>query len=369
MKLRVLAPLVLLGLFAVGCAPPAGPQLTRSIIVSGQGSVVWDIAFLDSDTFFFTLRSGAINVKDGANAPATLGTPPDSAPQGEGGVMGLAVDPSYSSNRLIYVCYMTATDVRVASFQVKTDLTGFDAGPTPIVTGIQRNTTSSPGRHSGCRIRFKPGTDELFIGTGDAANGTNPQNTSSLNGKILRVQRDGSPYPGNPGYADNRIYNIGHRNIQGLAFRTDGSNFPFNAEHGTFRDDEVNKVVAGANYGWDPVPGYDESTPMTDLNKFPSARKASWSSGNPTVAPSGMTFLSGSQWKGWNGALAVAILKTPDVGCRLRIMFLNQSGTSVTGFVDTLTRQQQRLRTAVQGPDGNLYIGTDSGEIWKLVPS
>ena len=352
---------------AAACAPapPPAPTLNRSVVVSGQGSVVWDIGFVNANTYFFTLRSGAIKAKVGAAAPVTLGTPPDSTPTGEGGVMGLAVDPAFASNRLIYVCYLTAADVRVVSYAVNANFTGFDAGPTPIVTGMPR---AGNGRHSGCRLRFKPGTDELFIGTGDAATGTNPQSHTSLGGKILRVTRTGAAYPGNPGYADARIYNHGHRNVQGLSFRTKKANAPFSAEHGTGRDDEVNQVLSGRNYGWDPVPGYNEQVPMTDFNKFPGAVRATWSSGSPTVAPSGMTFLSGAQWKSWDGALVLALLSDSSRGCRLRVLFLNGDGTAVNTATDVL-KLGVRLRTAVQGPDGNLYIGTDSGEIWRVVPS
>jgi aldose sugar dehydrogenase len=106
---------------------------------------------------------------------------------------------------------------------------------------------------------------------------------------------------------------------------------------------------------------------MTDLEKFPNAMIPAWRSGTPTVAPSGATFLAGSQWKSWDGALAVAFLKNQ----RARVMFLDGGGnvTSTTPFLALGTR----LRSAVQGPDGNLYITTDVGgggdAIWQVVPS
>ncbi len=104
------------------------------------------------------------------------------------------------------------------------------------------------------------------------------------------------------------MWNYGHRNIQGLAQRP-GTNEMWSVEHGTDRDDEVNLVVRGANYGWDPIPGYNEATPMTDLVKFPSGARAMWSSGFPTVATSGAAFLTDPRWGAWRGALAVALLK------------------------------------------------------------
>ena len=161
-----------------------------------------------------------------------------------------------------------ALDVRVLRWRLTSDTTAVSDGA-PVVTGIPL----SSGRHSGCRLRF--GTDGyLYVGTGDAAIGTNPQNLASLGGKVLRVGWDGSIPADNPfvarGGNARYVFNYGHRNVQGLALRP-GTNELWTAEHGTDRDDEVNVVVRGANYGWDPVPGYDESTPMTDLTKFPSA--------------------------------------------------------------------------------------------------
>ena len=121
------------------------------------------------------------------------------------------------------------------------------------------------GRHSGCRLRF--GDDgKLYVGTGDAAQGTNPQDLDSLGGKVLRVNADGSIPTDNPfsGRTDNAryVWTYGHRNIQGLALRP-GTTELWSAEHGSSRDDEVNLIARSANYGWNPVPGYDESGPMT----------------------------------------------------------------------------------------------------------
>ena len=196
--------------------------------------------------------------------------------------------------------------MRVLRWRLTSDTTAVSDGA-PVVTGIPL----SSGRHSGCRLRF--GTDGyLYVGTGDAAVGTNPQNLASLGGKVLRVGWDGSIPADNPfvarGGNARYVFNYGHRNVQGLALRP-GTNELWTAEHGTDRDDEVNLVVRGANYGWDPVPGYDESTPMTDLTKFPSATPAMWSSGFPTVATSGAAFLTDPRWGAWRGSLAVALLK------------------------------------------------------------
>jgi glucose/arabinose dehydrogenase len=152
------------------------------------------------------------------------------------------------------------------------------------------------------------------VATGDAAGAKNPQNPNSLGGKVLRIDTNGVGAPDNPGGALRpEIYTYGHRNVQGLAFHP-RTGEPYSVEHGHTCDDEINHLVPGGNYGWDPVnpsgaTGYYEGVPMTDLVKFPDAVEAVWSSGCPTIAPSGADFLFGPQWAGWSNGIALAVLK------------------------------------------------------------
>jgi len=331
----------------------------------------WDVGFLPDGTMFVTERPGRLKVRLPNGVVNTVAAPTDVAVGGEGGMLGLAVDPLFATNRYVYTCFSSNADVtldnRVVRWTVDPTFTGTSAR-TDIVTGMPY---ANGGRHSGCRPRFGP-DGALWVGTGDAAVGTNPQSPTSLGGKVLRVDRNGAAAPGNtglPGGTDPRIHDYGHRNLQGLAFRP-GTGAAYGVEHGTGRDDEINLLVAGGNYGWDPVPGYDEGRPMTDFVKFPTARGAVWSSGDPTIAPSGATFLTGPQWRGWNGALAVAVLKNTEV----RLLFLDGPGTAVTASeVPPQLDLGVRLRSAVQGPDGNLYLATDvgspGGAVWKVTPT
>jgi glucose/arabinose dehydrogenase len=171
---------------------------------------------------------------------------------------------------------------------------------------------------------------------------------------VLRINRDGTGVAGNPGgVLDPRIFSYGHRNVQGIAFRpSDG--FGVTTEHGPDRADELNALVPG-NFGWNPVPGYNESVPMTDLAEFPNAVKALWDTGPRTYALAGATFITGSQWHGWNGVLAIALLKDS----KLLLLRLDQNGIPV-GRGEAIS-DRGRLRTPVQGPDGALYITTDNG--------
>jgi aldose sugar dehydrogenase len=373
---KALGLLLLLGV-VTACVPdpPPGrgpnPTLTVSTIVSGLDHP-WDIAFTpDGQWMIFDERAGRIWAKNLATGETRfLGGPGDVVVHGEGGLLGLAVDPNFASNHFVYACYDTVADIRVVRFT--TDLSpnslAVNAG---VVTGMPVNTAT--GRHSGCRPRFRPGTSppQLFIGTGDTAtDGTIPQNLHSLGGKVLCVMSDGNPCSNNPGVVnpsldiDDRIWSWGHRNVQGIAFSaTTGA--AYSIEHGTGRDDEVNVMFQG-NFGWDPGPFfYDESHPMT----APGGIDAAWSSGAPTIAPSGGTILSGSQWKGWQGAAAIAVLK----GQYLLVVFFDDFLGFGTIGTTTNMRGAGRLRSAVQGPDGNLYVSTDNGGgndgILRAVPS
>jgi glucose/arabinose dehydrogenase len=124
------------------------------------------------------------------------------------------------------------------------------------------------------------------------------------------------------------------------------------AEHGPSIDDEINLLVAG-NFGWDPVPGYNESVPMTDTNKFPDAIEAAWSTGSPTLALSGATFIEGDRWGNWDGVLAVAALRDE----HLHIFFVDDEGNVTDG--GEYIKGRNRLRTPRMGPDGLLYVTED----------
>jgi glucose/arabinose dehydrogenase len=318
--------------------------------------IPWDLGFLPSGELLFTERPGRINALVGGQK-RLLAAPTDVFAIGEGGMTGLAIDPDFAANRRIYTCYNTsASEIKIVVWTVDSTITSL----TRVGTLLGGLPAASDGRHSGCRPRVGP-DGFLWVGTGDATTGTNPQDVNSLGGKVLRIDRfTGAAAPGNPGGA--RWYTLGHRNVQGLAFRP-GSGAAFSVEHGPDRDDEVNRLVAGANYGWNPVPGYNESVPMT----FAGAQPAVWSSGIPTIATSGATFLTGTQWRDWNGRLAVATLK----GSHLRIMALDAAGDTTFSQAVTLTGYG-RLRTPVQGPDGSLYVTTSNGggsdQILKVTP-
>lgn len=334
---------------------PREPNLQISTVVSGLSNP-WDVAQAPDGTLVVTERAGRLSVRLPDGTTRTLAADfGDLFVAGETGLLGLEIDPAFAANRRIYTCQgAPGPSVKVVAWVVDAAWTRADRATDPLVGGLP----SSSGRHGGCRMRVAP-DGSLWIGTGDAAVGSNPQNLNSLGGKVLRVDRlTGAAAPGNPALGgDPRIVSYGHRNVQGLAIRP-GYNDVWITEHGPDRDDEINQVALGGNYGWDPVPGYNEAVPMTDLAKFPGAIQARWSSGAPTLAVSGADFLRGRAWNTWQGAMAMATLKNST----LRILFFDANGQLLgVRTPAALNGVYGRLRSVRLGLDGAMYVTTDNG--------
>jgi glucose/arabinose dehydrogenase len=348
--------------------------LTVAAIANGL-SVPWDIAWLPNGTPLLTQRAGGLFVLRNGAASQLTGGGGDFWANGETGMMGLAVDPQYATNRRVYTCQGSTDNSPIGGHPNSVKVVAWQVDPAvttatklhEVVTGID----ATSGRHGGCRLEF--GSNRaLWVTTGDAAFGTNPQNLSSLSGKVLRVNPDvpNTAWPGNPFPvfgAGSLVYTYGHRNVQGIAFRGDGT--VWTAEHGPDRDDEVNLLRAGANYGWDPVGSgtYDESVPMTDP-EIDGAVPAVWSSGDPTLATSGAAFLDGPSWGAYDGLLVVALLR--DTG--VLALRLGDDGTLQEQFrLAELEDLFGRLRSLTYGADGALYVTTSNGgddKVLRVVP-
>ena len=319
----------------------------------------WDIAWLPNGIMLVTERPGRLNIYGNGidQEPSLVIEPDDLVASGEGGMLGLEVDPSFDTNGYVYVCFCSnlggvnpqyVPDVRLVRYELSRPNGDSMIRSKEIVTDMPYTS----GRHSGCRPRFDPDGAYLWVGTGDAAVRTlptTPQDDESLGGKVLRIDRDGNAHPDNAG---GRLwFSKGHRNIQGMAFRT-ADGLGMSAEHGPNIDDEVNLLVEG-NFGWNPGEGYNENVPMTDTKKYPEAIEAAWSSGSLTLAISGATFIEGSGWGNWDGVLAVATLKAE----HLHIFFVDAQGNVTDG--GCYIEGRARLRTPRMGPDGLLYITED----------
>ena len=372
---------------------PAGdtPALTRTVVLPGLTNP-WDVAVATDGAIFFTEKCRGLSVRQATGTVTRLfGTTgsalvaADLVCLGQSGMHGVALDPAFATNRTIYV-YMTSNlstnprTNRVIRLVLNAGYTSAGSR-TDIITDIAfknaDNLVAGAGAHSGGRIRFGP-DNFLYVTTGDNHNYLLPQSPTLLGGKVLRVTTTGAAAPGNapPAGFDPRIFTYGHRNVQGISFRP-GSGQPFTSEHGPNHSDEVTALVNGGNAGWDPqnrpalncpdnycgYAGNATTMPMTDVTRFPNALPARWNNSGNSQGTGPAAFLSGPQWRAWDGRLAVGVMG----GQRLAILELDAAG-NVVGEVNS-GLPGVRYRALTQGPDGNLYIATDEGEIWRVTPS
>jgi glucose/arabinose dehydrogenase len=292
--------------------------------------VPWSLALAPDGRLFVTERPGRLRVvREGRLEPTPVATLPV-AHVGEGGLMGLALDPGFTANGRIYLCYTFSAGGALRNRVVRLVLRGDSAGDEESLLG------DLPGAsiHDGCRLGFGP-DGRLYVTTGDAAVPELAQRLDSLAGKILRLNADGSVPADNP-FRGSPVYSFGHRNPQGLDWDTDGNLYA--AEHGPAARDEVNHIQAGRNYGWPVVRGRAGDLRFVD----PLAE-----SGTDTWAPSGLAVRGGE--------LFVAGLRS-----RRLLRFAIDPGPSLRPAEPLLVGRFGRLRAVIRGPDGTLYVGTSN---------
>ena len=303
--------------------------------------VPWDLAFAPDGRILVTERPGRIRlVKDGSLQRSPYATL-EVYHRSEAGLMGIALHPEFANNGHLYVCYTyrEGRDIfnRIARL---TDQGDYANGHHTILDGI-------PGasRHDGCRIRFGP-DGYLYATTGDATEPDLAQDQGSLAGKVLRMAADGSAPPDNP-FPGSLVFTWGHRNPQGLNWHP-GTSEPFITEHGPDRDDEVNILEQGKNYGWPEVTGASGDSRYID----PVVALT------PTVAIAGAAFITGDQLpSAWRGNLVFAALK----GSHLQRVVLEPPHYRSVASRQVLFKDEfGRLRAVVMGPDGFLYFTTSN---------
>lgn len=302
--------------------------------------VPWAIALGEQGNLYFTERSGSIRViKEGKLQKQPLIT--FSSPfisQGEGGLLGIALDPDFSKNHYMYVMHSYEEDGQIYNRIVRL----IENNDRASIEGVLLDRIPGGRIHNGGRIKIGP-DKKLYITSGDAGNSALAQDITSTAGKILRIELDGSIPKDNP-IPNSPVYSLGHRNPQGLAWNS--VNTLYESEHGQFAHDEINIIKPGANYGWPIVQGNEESAKMI-------TQKPLVQSGEDTWAPSGITFVSSGPWK---GKLLAATLR----GQQLLAFSLNSEGTTVTGIESWLKNEYGRLREVIEGNNGELYITTSN---------
>ena len=332
-----------------------GVPTLSATIVQGDLRIPWDVAFAPDGRMFVTERVGNLLVyasaAPGASQLSNSAVAPNIRAQNESGAMSIELDPAFASNGLVYVCASVMDGGQWLNQVLRYRM----SGNTPMLEShVIRYGMLANTNHDGCRIRFGP-DGKLWVTMGDAGNPANGQDPNSLNGKVLRVNSDGTIPADNPVIAGasgrTAVYTWGNRNAQGLAFEP-GSGRPFEVEHGDTTHDEINILIAGANYGYPVCRGPCDN---------PGFVNPAWSSGGITTAASGADFARGPQWGAWDGSLFVANLKEGDLR-RFTI-----SGGTATQREILYDGVYGRLRTVRQGPDGSLYITTSNGTGDRIV--
>jgi len=332
-------------------SPPGGPvsattrrghdPVGRVTAFGTDTDVPWGLAFLPDGSALMTERDTHDVVRVAPDGTKTVvGTVPDvSGTDGEGGLLGLALPGDFATNPWVYLFHTTATDNRIVRVRYASGALDL-ASEQVLLSGIARNKF-----HNGGRLRFGP-DGKLYAGTGDAQNGANAQNLNSLNGKILRLNPDGTVPADNP-FPGKYVFSYGHRNIEGLAFDAYGR--LWEAELGNSIMDELNLVRKGANYGWPACEGTAGSctdpTFVAPIRTWPVA----------DASPSGLTIV--------DGTLYMAALR----GTRLWTMRI--TGRTTTTPVAYFTGTYGRLRTVERAPGGGLWLTTSNGGDKDSIPN
>lgn len=334
----------------------------RAEVVQAGLEHPWDIAFADDGRLIVTERIGRVRVFAGPDRNASLlhtAEIADVRAELESGLMGVALDGTS-----VFVCATRGPDDDPATWRVELlRSTLADDGSLPPFEPLPIGEITGAPRHQGCAVEIGPdGNVWLTVGDANLPADANPaQDPDRLNGKVLRVGPDGAIPPDNPLGPDTPVFTLGHRNPQGLAFSSDGRIVA--VEHGTDENDEVNVLVPGGNYGYPCFTGADDPGPIPNgCGPATEYRAPAWASGAPTLAISGATFLVGDGWGDWEGDLVVTTLKEEDLR-----RFSVAAGGTATEAETLLDGRFGRLRGAVIGPDGALYLSTSNGDDDRIV--
>ncbi|GAA3491911.1 PQQ-dependent sugar dehydrogenase [Streptomyces cremeus] len=262
-------------------APAKGAATVTGTLAKGLKSP-WGLAALpDGDVLVSSRDEGTVTRVDAGTGRLTpVGRVAGASPGGEGGLMGLALSPSYAKDHQVYAYFTTASDNRIArmTYDEKRPAGQQLGAPDTVFRGIPKGSN-----HNGGRIAFGP-DKMLYAGTGETGDTSLAQDPKSLGGKILRMTKDGEPVHGNP-EADSVVYSLGHRNVQGLAW--DAAGRLWAAEFGQNTWDELNLIEPGKNYGWPEVEGKEEKAGFVPP-------VAQWKTSE--ASPSGIAIAQGSVW-------------------------------------------------------------------------
>ena len=337
------------------------------VITISRGLVhPWGLAFLPDGRMLVTERPGRLRLvsKDG-RLSEPLGGVPSVYARGQGGVLDVAIDPEYESNRLVYLSYAEPGDLGAGTAVGRGRLT--ESGLESFEVIFRQIPKTNTKVHFGSRLVFSP-DGKLYITLGERGERDRAQDLSVHRGQVIRINLDGSVPDDNPfvnrSGARPEIWSHGHRNPQSAALHPATGKL-WTVEHGARGGDEINIPRPGHNYGW-PVISY--GVHYTGMKIGEGTHKEGmeqplyyW---DPSIAPSGMAFYTGDRFLEWKGNLLVGALKGS------MLVRLELDGEKVVGEERILREMDERIRDVRQGPDGYIYLLTDeeNGRILRLEP-
>ena len=312
---------------------------------------VWEILWGPDDHIWFTERDGKISKMDPASGNIVFSAPvSEVVSSGEGGLLGLALHPDFLNNGFLYVVYNYSSSNGYRERMVRYTFSNNSiTSPTIIIENIAASSI-----HNGSRIRVVNETSgvKIYYTTGDAANASSAQDVNSRNGKVLRLNADGTVPVDNP-FAGNPVWSYGHRNPQGLVFV---NNKIYESEHGPAIEDEVNIIEKGRNYGWPNVNGPCDAG-ETSFCTANNVKEPVWSSGNGTIAVCGIDYYDSDKIPAWKNSILMTTLKDAS----LRQLKLSADGNSVVSTSIYFKNEYGRLRDVCISPSGNVYLCTSNG--------
>ena len=328
----------------------------------------WGLAFLPDGRMLVTERPGRLNLVSKDGEVSKIGNVPEVVARGQGGLLDVALDPGFAENRLLYLSYAEAGDGAAGTAVARARLSDDNKAIENVEVIFRQTPKVAGGNHFGSRLVFAP-DGKLFVTLGERFDyREKAQDLGTTLGKVVRINPDGSVPEDNPFVGRNgalpEIWSYGHRNAQSAAINP-ATGALWTVEHGARGGDEINIPEAGKNYGWPVISygvNYDGSKIGEGTEKEGMEQPAKY--WDPSFAPSGMAFYTGDLFPGWKGDLFIGGLKNGEL---VRVDIENGKPGDDERL---LTDLGERIRDVRQGPDGALYVLTDSsdGKLLRLSP-
>ncbi|WP_232302447.1 PQQ-dependent sugar dehydrogenase [Elstera litoralis] len=343
------------------------PNIAEVVTVAKGLENPWGMAFLPDGRLLVTERPGRLRLvaRDGRLSEPLTGVPQVVA-RGQGGLLDVALDPQFADNKLVYLSFSEGGPGGAGTAVARGTLTASGLDDVRVI--FRQSPKVNGTAHFGSRLAFAPDAS-LFITLGDRFSyRDSAQDLTSTLGKIVRVRRDGSPPSDNPfltrSDAKPEIWSYGHRNVQGAAINPATGQL-WTIEHGAQGGDELNRPQAGKNYGWPVITfGKDYNGSKIGIGSKAPGMEQPVQYWDPSIAPSGLLFYTGKAYPGWTGSLFTGSLK---FGALVRMTLQGETVVSEERLLDAMG---ERIRDVRQGPDGLIYLLTDSaeGRVLRLNP-